>query len=73
MEVIQVANNFPAWDVKYNNEEVGLITNFRGEGFACTIKASFTENKERTIYEPRVKSLAEMKTVVSLFILNLKY
>ena len=71
MEVIQVANNFPAWDVKFNNEEVGLITNFQGEGFAFTIKADFTKNKDRTIYEPTVKSLDEMKGVVNLFIINL--
>tara|TARA_R100000388_G_C7223762_1_gene150549 strand:+ start:675 stop:899 length:225 start_codon:yes stop_codon:yes gene_type:complete len=73
MKLIQEANNFPAWEIQRNNEVIGCLTNFRGEGFACTIKADFTNNVERTIYEPTIKSLEEMKAVIANFILNLKY
>lgn len=73
MELIQEANNFPAWEIKRNNKVIGCLTNFSGEGFACTIKADFTNNVERTIYEPNIESLVEMKAIIANFILNLKY
>tara|TARA_Y100000389_G_C16959294_1_gene270270 strand:+ start:225 stop:464 length:240 start_codon:yes stop_codon:yes gene_type:complete len=72
MDFIQVADNFPAWDVKWADKEiVGLVTNFAGEGFACTIQADFTNDVERTIYEPNVASLDDMKGIINLFIINL--
>jgi len=73
MELRQVKNNFPAWDVvDSDGTNIGVATNFRGEGFAITIKADFTENKPRTLEEPRTKSLDDFRSVVALWLLNLK-
>lgn len=73
MDFIQVANNFPAWDVvDSTGSNVGVATNFLGEGFVVTIAADFTGNAPRTLKEPRIKSLDDFISVVALFVINLK-
>ena len=73
MEFIQEANNFPAWNViDADGSKIGLVTNFRGEGFAITIKADFTFDEPRTLTEPRIKSLDDFRSVVALWLINLK-
>ena len=73
MELRQVENNFPAWDVvDVNGSNIGVATNFLGEGFVATISTDFTSNAPRTIKEPRIKSLDEFRSILALFIINLK-
>ena len=73
MDFVQVADNFPAWDVvDSNGSNIGVATNFLGEGFVVTISAGFTGNAPRTLEEPRTKSLDDFRKAVALFVINLK-
>lgn len=73
MDFVQVADNFPAWDVvDSDGSNIGVATNFLGEGFVVTISAGFTGDAPRTLEEPRIKALDDFRSVVALFIINLK-
>ena len=73
MDFIQVAKDFPAWDVvDSTGANIGVATNFLGEGFVVTISADFTGNAPRTLKEPRIKTLDDFISVVASFIINLK-
>lgn len=73
MKFIQEANNFPAWDViDADGSKIGVATNFRGEGFVITVKADFTFGEPFTLTEPRIKSLDDFRSVVALWLRNLK-
>lgn len=73
MELRQVKNNFPAWDVvDSDGTNIGVATNFLGEGFVATISTDFTFNAPRTIKEPRINSLDEFRSIVASWLLSLK-
>lgn len=73
MDFIQVQDNFPAWDiVDSDGSTIGVATNFSGEGFVATIEANFTFGSPRTLGEPRIKSLDDFRSVVALWLINLK-
>ena len=73
MDFIQVAKDFPAWDVvDSDGSNIGVATNFLGEGFVVTISADFTGNAPRTLEEPRIKTLDDFISVVAAFVINLK-
>lgn len=73
MDFLQVADNFPAWDVvDSSGANIGVATNFLGEGFVVTIEADFTGKAPRTLKEPRIATLEDFIPVVALFVINLK-
>jgi hypothetical protein len=73
MDFVQVADNFPAWDVvDSDGTNIGVATNFSGEGFVVTIKADFTWDKPRTLAEPTVKSLDAFRSITATWLLTLK-
>ena len=73
MDFVQVADNFPAWDlIDSDGSNIGVATNFVGEGFVVTVEADFTFGKARTLEEPRIKSLDDFRGVVASWLINLK-
>jgi hypothetical protein len=73
MDFIQVAKDFPAWDVvDFDGTNIGVATNFSGEGFVVTVEADFTFGAPRTLEEPNVESLDAFRSIVASWLLNLK-
>lgn len=68
----KVAPHFPAWDViDYRGLDIGLVTNFEGEGLVATIKADFTDDKPRTIKATLTETRDEFFEGVNEFICHL--